>query len=131
MFYDDGLRDAPRITDTLNLLFFLQLLFTLLPFCFLSFLSEDRKFYAADAASALYSPSVFPSLHSLQTTILVGQAATKQLFVCARHSAVSAGSRHALCCAHLGNLRCAQPHRPASRAAPSSPPPADDGRLAD
>ena len=60
VFFDDGSRDAQRITDALNLLFFLQLLFTLLPFCFLSFLSEDRKFYAADAANGLYSPSVSP-----------------------------------------------------------------------
>ncbi|KAK9802008.1 hypothetical protein WJX73_010401 [Symbiochloris irregularis] len=49
-------------TDTfqrLGVIFFMLLLFELLPFCYMSFYVADRKFYAADVASKLYHPSAY------------------------------------------------------------------------
>ena len=43
----------------LALLFFVLLLFQLLPFCYMSFYVSDRRFFAADVASELYHPSAY------------------------------------------------------------------------
>jgi ATP-binding cassette subfamily G (WHITE) protein 2 len=43
----------------LAILFFVMLLFELLPFCYMSFYVADRKFYASDVAAGLYHPSAY------------------------------------------------------------------------
>jgi ATP-binding cassette, subfamily G (WHITE), member 2 len=58
VFYNLG--DGPEsVAKRLSLLFFLLLLFELLPFCYMSFYVSDRKFFAADVASDLYHPSAY------------------------------------------------------------------------
>ena len=47
------------VEKRLALLFFTLLLFELLPFCYMSFYVEDRRFFAADVASDLYHPSAY------------------------------------------------------------------------
>ncbi len=43
----------------LALLFFILLLFELLPFCYMSFYVADRRFFAADVSNDLYHPSAY------------------------------------------------------------------------
>ena len=50
---------AESVQKRLGLLFFTLLLFELLPFCYMSFYVEDRRFFAADVASDLYHPSAY------------------------------------------------------------------------
>ena len=50
---------AESVEKRLALLFFLLLLFELLPFCYMSFYVADRRFFAADVANDLYHPSAY------------------------------------------------------------------------
>ena len=43
----------------LGIIFFIMLLFELLPFCYMSFYVFDRKFYMADRAADLYHTSAY------------------------------------------------------------------------
>lgn len=43
----------------LALLFFMLLLYQLMPFCFMSFYVADRRFFQADVAADLYAPSAY------------------------------------------------------------------------
>lgn len=45
-------------------LYFTQLLFELLPFCYMSFYVFDRKFFLADRASGLYHTSAYYLAHT-------------------------------------------------------------------
>lgn len=57
-FYD--LPSGPdSVTRRLALLFFILLLFELLPFCYMSFYVADRRFFAADISNDLYHPSAY------------------------------------------------------------------------
>jgi hypothetical protein len=57
-FYD--LSSGPdSVTKRLALLFFILLLFELLPFCYMSFYVADRRFFAADVSNDLYHPSAY------------------------------------------------------------------------
>lgn len=47
------------MTKRLALLFFILLLFELLPFCYMSFYVADRRFFAADVSNDLYHPSAY------------------------------------------------------------------------
>ncbi len=47
------------MTRRLALLFFILLLFELLPFCYMSFYVADRRFFAADISNDLYHPSAY------------------------------------------------------------------------
>ena len=46
-------------------MFFTMLLFELLPFCYVSFYSWDRKFFLADRVSGTYSTSAYFTAHML------------------------------------------------------------------
>ncbi len=57
-FYN--LSDGPEsVSKRLALLFFILLLFELLPFCYMSFYVADRRFFAADVSNGLYHPSAY------------------------------------------------------------------------
>ena len=57
-FYNLG--DGPEaVSKRLALLFFILLLFELLPFCYMSFYVADRRFFAADVSNDLYHPSAY------------------------------------------------------------------------
>ncbi len=57
-FYN--LSDGPEsVSKRLALLFFILLLFELLPFCYMSFYVADRRFFAADVSNDLYHPSAY------------------------------------------------------------------------
>lgn len=57
-FFD--LSDGPEAVEKrLALLFFILLLFELLPFCYMSFYVADRRFFAADVSNDLYHPSAY------------------------------------------------------------------------
>lgn len=58
VFFDLG-NSATDTFKRLGVIFFMLLLFELLPFCYMSFYVADRKFYAADVASKLYHPSAY------------------------------------------------------------------------
>ena len=47
------------VEERLALLFFVLLLYELLPFCYMSFYVADRRFFAADIANGLYHPSAY------------------------------------------------------------------------
>ena len=47
------------VEKRLALLFFILLLFELLPFCYMSFYVADRRFFAADVSNDLYHPSAY------------------------------------------------------------------------
>ena len=58
VFYN--LSEGPESTEKrLALLFFVLLLFELLPFCYMSFYVADRRFFAADVSNDLYHPSAY------------------------------------------------------------------------
>ncbi|KAK9834196.1 hypothetical protein WJX81_007595 [Elliptochloris bilobata] len=64
IFYD--LPETPgAIFQRLATLFFLVLLYDLLPFCYMSFYVADRKFYAADVAAGLYHSSAYYAAQGL------------------------------------------------------------------
>ena len=46
-------------------MFFTMLLFELLPFCYVSFYSWDRKFFLADRVSGTYATSAYFTAHML------------------------------------------------------------------
>ena len=50
---------ADSTQQRLALLFFVLLLYQLLPFCFMSFFSADRQFFIKDIAAELYAPSAY------------------------------------------------------------------------
>ena len=50
---------AEAVEKRLALLFFILLLFELLPFCYMSFYVADRRFFAADVSNDLYHPSAY------------------------------------------------------------------------
>ncbi len=55
-----NLSEGPESTEKrLALLFFVLLLFELLPFCYMSFYVADRRFFAADVSNDLYHPSAY------------------------------------------------------------------------
>ena len=57
-FFD--LTGGPEAVEKrLALLFFILLLFELLPFCYMSFYVADRRFFAADVSNDLYHPSAY------------------------------------------------------------------------
>ncbi|KAK9834135.1 hypothetical protein WJX81_001128 [Elliptochloris bilobata] len=63
-FFDLG--EAPQDTfQRLSALFFIMLLFELLPFCYMSFYVADRQFFAADVAAGLYHTSAYYLAHTL------------------------------------------------------------------
>ena len=58
VFFSLGLANA-YVQERLALLFFVLLLYELLPFCYMSFYVADRRFFAADIANGLYHPSAY------------------------------------------------------------------------
>ena len=57
-FFD--MSEGPEsVSKRLALLFFILLLFELLPFCYMSFYVADRRFFAADIGNGLYHPSAY------------------------------------------------------------------------
>lgn len=50
---------AASTQQRLALLFFMLLLYQLMPFCFMSFYVADRRFFQADIAADLYAPSAY------------------------------------------------------------------------
>ena len=57
-FYNLG-EGPDNVSKRLALLFFILLLFELLPFCYMSFYVADRRFFAADVSNDLYHPSAY------------------------------------------------------------------------
>ena len=51
-------------------MFFTMLLFELLPFCYVSFYSWDRKFFLADRVSGTYATSAYFTAHMLAGKLL-------------------------------------------------------------
>ena len=52
-------------------MFFTMLLFELLPFCYVSFYSWDRKFFLADRVSGTYATSAYFTAHMLAGKLLL------------------------------------------------------------
>ena len=59
LVFDSLPEGAASTQERLALLFFMLLLFQLMPFCFMSFFVADRRFYQADVAAGLYAPSAY------------------------------------------------------------------------
>ena len=54
-------------------MFFTLLLFELLPFCYVSFYSWDRKFFLADRESGIYSTSAYYVAHTCASESLCSE----------------------------------------------------------
>ena len=73
VFYN--LPEGPNSTqERLADMFFILLLYQLLPFCFTSFYSADRRHYALDVAANLYSPSAYYFAMSLSSAHSLSRA---------------------------------------------------------
>ena len=79
MFFSLGAGNT-SVEERLALLFFVQLLYELLPFCYMSFYVADRRFFAADVANGLYHPSAY-----YLSAIVSGQCCA--LSLCSSHAA--------------------------------------------
>ena len=59
LVFDSLPEGAASTEQRLALLFFMLLLYQLMPFCFMSFYVADRRFFQADVAADLYAPSAY------------------------------------------------------------------------